>query len=61
MNEFQERHPLAIDIGEGYSIRFGDLLCAARTALDRRLPIWDEQQGKAISVEECRKLVNARG
>lgn len=61
MTEFFNRHPLRIDLDQGEHIRFGDLLCAARTALDRRLPIFDEQQGKEVSLADCRLLVNLRG
>lgn len=61
MNEFQERHPLVIDIGHNQHLRFGDLLCAARTAVDRRKSVFDERQKRLWSYEECLQLVNARG
>ncbi len=60
MNEFFSKHPLRIDLPDGTHVRFRDLAGAARTALDRKLPLWDEVEERGYSVADCRRLVDSR-
>ncbi len=56
---FIERHPYRIDFPDGTHQRFATLIVAARSGLEVGREVWDEHGGKAWTVGECRKVVNA--
>lgn len=60
-DEFITSHPFRIDLADGCHIRFRDLVGAARTAMDRRTGLWDEEKQRGYSAADCRMIVNSQG
>ena len=61
MNEFFFKHPWRIDFPDGTHVRFSTALCAAETARELRLPIWNELSKEFVPLEEVYQIYkNAR-
>ena len=58
---FAESHPIRLDLCDGGPpLRFKDLRCAARTELERKMPLWDDLTKRGYSLADCREIVNGR-
>jgi hypothetical protein len=56
---FGETHPIRIDMPDGGPpLRFASLKCAARTAVDRNLSVWDEDHAVGYSAADCYRIAN---
>ncbi len=56
---FIAAHPLRIDLQDGSHVRFGDMVCAARSACHHKSTLWDESNSRGMSLLDCVRITNA--